>query len=189
MVKILALLLPLMMAVSCTTPTMRIVPLPDSDTRGSVQTKLRMFCWAQYGKSDGGQSVLYFIFNENNEVTYFYHHFNVDVNEGKGGDRISTTISKCIKEGDDTGVRIILKKGAGKVSINYGEKAKGKRIYFIFDGKERLASEMDFPSLEVKENERRWVFEVTKGVDLPKSHDEIVPDPHKFMVRQYKRNQ
>ena len=173
-------LLVLLVPLACTTPELPPVLLEDLQPRAEKQ-QVRQWFWGQYVKKEGKLSLIYFIFNENNDVTDFYQH------TVRAGNRTRINLGVRIRPTDEEGVRLTFREQE-TLRFEFGTDVKEKRVHFFAGGKECRAAELTFPPPEPTDTKGIWVFEIINGLDLPGDPREIVSDPRAVFTRQYERN-
>jgi hypothetical protein len=146
-------------------------------------SNLRQFCVMYYTKTDMELSVLFFVFDGNNEISYFYQ-VTSNRNREKGW---HVAIRAELKEYGKKGVLVTMKDGQG-LTYKLGNDIRGQRFEYILKGKKHRAETLHFGRPEFTERSGKGCFEITKWVDMPQTREEIESDPHAFVRKQYQRN-
>jgi hypothetical protein len=146
-----------------------------------AERNLQEWCWAHFMESEKGRTIMYFVFNENGKIRYFYHRMM------SGKDGANAAISVVLKEDDEEGIRFV-SKDSKKFDYESGREIAAKSIVFTLNGKTYRPDQLTFNPVDVNDNSAPWIFEIVNGVDIPADENELLANPRAFLVRQYERN-
>lgn len=143
----------------------------------------RQFCVMYYTKAETKLDVLFFVFDGNNEISYFYH----SISSKGGGKGWHGGMRTVLEPSSGKGVLVTMQTGQG-LTFKTGDDTLGRRFEYIQNGETVRAQKIRFGRPEFAPKSGSGAFEIKKWVDMPQSGVEIDSDPFAFIVKQYRRN-